>query len=247
MEVIKSRSNQTVKLIKKLDSKKFIKQLGLFLVEGHKMIDDCIRADYKISLIAVAQSKAQDYQKYFSYAERAVVLEDSVFEFASQTVTPQGILAAVHCKTNTPQKPQSNCIILDNISDAGNLGTIIRTAAAADIKDIYLINCAQVYSPKVIRSTMGGIFFVNIYEIDYDFLDVIAQSCTIIGADMEGENYLEYNKQDNFALIIGNEANGINPTARAKCQQFLSIPMQKIESLNAAVSAGILIFHLKSL
>ncbi|HEY8443653.1 MAG TPA: RNA methyltransferase [Clostridia bacterium] len=247
MEAIKSRSNETVKLLRKLDDKKYRSQYGLFLVEGRKMIDDCVRAGYKISLLAVSLSKAQEYQKYFSFAQKSVILEDSVFEYASQTITPQGVLAAVEFKALEPQKPKGDCVVLDGISDAGNLGTIIRTAAGAGIEDIYLINCADAYNPKAVRSTMGGIFFVNIYEIDYGYLDAIASCCELIGADMAGENYLEFNKKSNTALIIGSEANGLSKTTRAKCSRFISIPMKNIESLNAAVSAGILIYRLKSL
>ncbi|HEY8424187.1 MAG TPA: RNA methyltransferase [Clostridia bacterium] len=247
MEVITSRSNQTVKLIKKLDDKKYRKQYGLFLVEGRKMIEDCIRAGYKIEIIAAARSKAQEYQKYFSFAPKAVIMEDSVFEYACQTVTPQGVLAAVKFETFSPRLPQGDCVVLDGVSDAGNVGAIIRTSAAAGIKDVYLINCADAYSPKSIRSTMGGIFFVNVYDIGYDFLDAIAQSCELIGADMYGENYLGYKKTGNTALIIGSEANGLSNISKQKCKRFLSIPMQNVESLNAAVSAGILIYYLKNL
>lgn len=247
MEIIKSRSNETVKLLRKLEDKKYRKQFRLFLVEGRKMIDDCVRAGYNIQILAVAQNKAQEYQKYFSHAQKAVILDDDVFEYASQTVTPQGILAAVEIKILSFSKPKADCVILDNISDAGNVGAIIRTAAAAGIEDIYLINCADVFSPKVVRSTMGGIFFANLYEIDYDFLDEIAKNCELIGADMEGENFTGFEKKSNFALIIGNEANGLSETSRKKCARFISIPMRNVESLNAAVSAGILIYRLKNL
>lgn len=247
MEKIKSRSNQTVKLLRKLDNKKYRKQYGLFLAEGHKTIDDCIRAGFKINILALSSSKAQEYQRFLPYAEKTVILDDDIFEYASQTVSPQGVLAAVYYQPRAPQAPLKDCLILDNISDAGNLGTIIRTAAAAGIKDIYLLNCADAYNPKAVRSAMGGIFFVNVYEIDYGFLDIIAKNCKIFGADMRGENYLKYTQKTNFALAIGSEANGLSQTVKDKCDNFLSIPMQNIESLNAAISAGILIFYLKSL
>jgi TrmH family RNA methyltransferase len=247
MEIIKSRANQTVKLLKKLNNKKFRKQYGLFLAEGHKLIDDCIRAGFKINILALAKSKAQEFQRFLPYAEKTVILDDNIFEYASQTVSPQGVLAAARYQSRAPQAPQKDCLILDNISDAGNLGAIIRAAAGAGIKNIYLLNCADAYSPKTVRSAMGGIFFVNIYEIGYDYLDAIAKNCEILGADIRGENYLNYTQKSNFALAIGNEANGLSQAVKEKCKRFLSIPMQNIESLNAAVSAGILIFYLKSL
>jgi TrmH family RNA methyltransferase len=246
MEIIKSRSNETVKLLRKLEDKKYRKQLGLFLVEGRKLIDDCLRAGYNIQILAVAQNKVQEYQKYLSRARKTVILDEGVFEYASQTVTPQGILAAAEFKALPPASPKSDCVILDNISDAGNVGTIIRTAAAAGIEDIYLINCADAFSPKTVRSAMGGIFFVRTYEVDYNFLDEIAKTRELIGADMEGEDFTGFEKKSKFALIIGNEANGLSGISRKKCSRFISIPMKNVESLNAAVSAGILIYSLKS-
>lgn len=246
MEVITSRSNQTVKLLKKLDQKKYRNELGLFLIEGHKMLRDCIRAGFDIDLIAVSQSKVSDYSEFLD-KYKTVVLQDGIFEYVSGTVSPQGIMAAVKYRENKPVLPSGDSIILDNINDAGNVGTIIRTAAAAGIQDIYLINCADAYSLKTIRSTMGGIFFTRIYDIDYDFVDELAKTSVILGADMQGTVFTDYNRKDErICLAIGSEANGLSEIVRNKCSQFLSIPMKSTESLNAAVSAGILMYYLKS-
>lgn len=246
MEVIKSRVNENVKMLKKLDQKKFRNELELFLVEGHKMLKDCLRAGFELALVAISESKVKDYTEFLNIS-KTVVLQDGIFDYVSGTVSPQGIMAAVKYKENKPTLPLGDSLILDNINDAGNVGTIIRTAAATGITDIYLINCADAYSLKTIRSTMGGIFFTRIYEIDYAFLDEIKKVSVILGADMQGTVFKDYKCEDRqFCLAIGSEANGLSEHVRKKCCQFLSIPMKNTESLNAAVSAGILMYYLKS-
>ena len=246
MEIIKSRANDTVKMLKKLDQKKFRNEQGLFLVEGQKMLKDCLHAGFEIVLVAVSESKINDYKEFLNIS-KTVVLQDEILQYLSGTVTSQGILAAVKYIKNKPKLPKNDSLILDNISDAGNVGTIIRTAAAADILDIYLINCADPYSPKTIRSTMGGIFFTRIYDIDFAFLDEIEKASIILGADMQGTVFKDYKLEDRpFCLAIGSEANGLSEYVRKKCCQFLSIPMKNTESLNAAVSAGVLMYYLKS-
>ena len=246
MEVIKSRSNETVKMLKKLDQKKYRSELGLFLVEGHKMLKDCLRANFDVAVVAVSESKVQDYTEFLNIS-KTVVLQDGIFDYVSGTVSPQGVMAAVRYKQNKPKVPCGDSLILDNISDAGNVGTIIRTAAAAGITDVYLINCADAYSPKTIRSTMGGIFFTRIYDIDFALLDEIEKASIILGADMQGTVFKDYKLEDRpFCLAIGSEANGLSEYVRKKCCQFLSIPMKNTESLNAAVSAGVLMYYLKS-
>lgn len=246
MEVIKSRSNETVKMLKKLDQKKYRQELGLFLVEGHKMLKDCIKAGFEIVLVAISESKVQEYAEFLNIS-KTVVLQDGVFDSVSDTVSPQGIIAVVLQKKATLALPSGDSLILDNINDAGNVGTMIRTAAAAGISDIYLINCADPYSPKTIRSTMGGIFFTRIYEIEYDFLDQIKKNSVILGADMIGTDFRNYKRSGGFiSLAIGSEANGLSEQVRQKCSQFLSIPMKNTESLNAAISAGILMYYLRS-
>ena len=108
------------------------------------------------------------------------------------------------------KRAQNSCVLLDNVQDPGNLGTIIRTANAAGYKDVYLINCVDPYSPKAVRASMSGIFFVNIYigsrEEALDALGGVKLVC----ADMDGESVFLFNPPDKFCLCIGNEGNGIS-------------------------------------
>lgn len=245
METIKSKNNEIVKIIAKLHQKKFRNEYGFFLVEGYKMVQDCIECNFEIDLIVVSKSKADNYKDFLSIG-KSIILNDDIFEYVSDTVSPQGIMAVVKLKYFTLGLPQGNALILDRISDSGNLGTIIRTAAAADFNDIYLINCTDPYSPKTVRSSMSGIFFVRLYNIDYDFISNITQYSQIIGADMGGESYYSYvSNTQKIALAIGSESFGLSKFIKEKCNKILSIPMNNIESLNAAVSAGILMYHLK--
>jgi TrmH family RNA methyltransferase len=134
---------------------------------------------------------------------------------------------------------------LDNLQDPGNLGTIIRTANAAGIEDIYLINCVDPYSPKCVRASMSGIFFVNIYEGEKKEVLNAVSSVPLICADMNGENIFSFTPPEKFCLCIGNEGGGISEEVKRAAAYTIRIPMRTTcESLNAAVSAGIAMYEL---
>jgi TrmH family RNA methyltransferase len=144
--------------------------------------------------------------------------------------------------------PTGSCLFLDGVSDPGNLGTIIRTMACAGIKDLYLLDQgADAFSPKAVRSSMSGIYNVNIrVGTREEILNAI--NLPIIVADMGGENLFSTKIEGDFCLVIGNEAHGVSEMVRQKADKVVSIPMQKgMESLNAGVSAGILIYVIKNL
>ena len=138
-------------------------------------------------------------------------------------------------------------LILDNIQDPGNMGTLLRTSAATNFKSVLLINCVDIYNDKVLRSTMGGIFRVNCIQIKAEELQQLKENnYCIFKADMKGENIFNYSKPVKpFALVIGNEANGVSQQVSNFCTHTLSIPMQNgVESLNAGVSGSILMYEL---
>lgn len=245
MEVIRSKDNSNVKKLSSLKDKKYRKEYGLFLVEGEKMIADGLAAGYVCDMLAVSESKANNFS-HLLFNNRHIVVADNLFSQICDTVTPQGIIGAFVIDQNRPIV-NNKCIILDRVRDAGNLGTIIRTAAAADWA-VYMIDCVDIYSPKVIRSTMSGIFYAQYKKINIDDLDVVVANKRIIAADMNGINYTRYNIKDkNIALIMGNEAQGISKELKDICHDIISIPMNKVESLNVSVSAAILMYHFNNL
>ena len=240
-------SNNKIKYIQSLKEKKFRNKYNTFVAEGTKLVLDLLES-CKCQLIAALPEVI--YANPELRAEEIIEASPNELKKATFLKTPPSIIAVFYRHDSEIDKSEIKnklSLVLDGVQDPGNVGTIIRTAAAADILDIYLINCADPYSPKTIRSTMGGIFFTRIYEIDYTFLDELERVSIILGADMQGTTFQNYNRtRENISLAIGNEANGLSEIVRKKCKGFLSIPMKNTESLNAAVSAGILMYYLKS-
>ena len=156
------------------------------------------------------------------------------------------MLALVRIPDCTPRPPQGKSLLLDGVSDPGNLGTIIRTANAAGYADIYLRNCADPFSPKCVRASMSGVFFVRLH-IGAEAVLAALRGMPLICADMRGEDVFAFDPPPVFCLVIGNEGNGVSAEVRALCGYTVKIPMRPTcESLNAGVSAGILMYELSA-
>ena len=237
--VITSKSNPTIKEIAKLNDKKFRKETGLYIVEGTKPVNECISADCVIQTIVCTEKFADTYAN-------ALVVSEEVFGHISSEKTPQGVIAVVKIPHNQLVPPQNSCILLDRLQDPGNLGTIIRTANAAGYKEIYLIGCADPYSPKAVRASMSGIFFTKIYQGDEESVLDVLKNVALICADMNGENIFKFSSPEKFCLCVGNEGSGISDVIKNNADYRVKIPMSETcESLNAAVSAGIAMYVLK--
>ncbi len=237
--VITSKSNPIIKEISRLKDKKFRKAEGLYLVEGIKTVNECIAAGCDIKDIVCVEQLKENYPG-------AVVVSDSVFESISDEKTPQGVIAVVKMQDSEIFPPQNSCILLDCLQDPGNVGTIIRTANAAGYGEIYLINCADRYSPKAVRASMSGIFFVKTYSGNSEEILKALSDIPIICADLDGEDIFKFHPPEKYCLCIGNEGGGISREVRNAAEYKIKIPMiHTCESLNAAVSAGIAMYQLK--
>ena len=239
--IITSRSNQLVKNILSLREKKYRRERGEYVVEGLKPVREAVASGRAVRLIVVSES----YRGELFLPDLVQIVSDSVFEKLSEEVTPQGILAVLALEEEKLVPPAGNCLLLDGISDPGNLGTILRTANAAGYGDIYLRSCADPFSPKCVRAAMSGIFFVRLHIGEDEALSVALEGVPLICADMGGEDVFSFGAPDRFCLVIGNEGRGVSDEVRAACAQTVCIPMRpSCESLNAAVSAGILMYEL---
>ncbi|MDE7082713.1 MAG: RNA methyltransferase [Clostridia bacterium] len=237
--VITSKSNPLIKEISKLSDKKYRRLCGSYVVEGVKPVKECISAGCKIRTVVCAEGLEAEFKD-------AITVSRAVFESISSEVNPQGVLAVVEIPKSAIKPPEKSCILLDCLQDPGNLGTVIRTANAAGYGDIYLINCTDPYSPKAVRASMSGIFFVNIYQGSKEEILTALQGVPLICADMDGEDIFSFVPPEKFCLCIGNEGGGISDGIMEKAQFKVKIPMRETcESLNAAVSAGIAMYQLK--
>ncbi len=237
--VITSKSNPTIKEISKLNDKKYRKISGLYIVDGIKPVKECIRAGCEIQFIVCIERFENEFNN-------PIVVSESVFESLSTEKTPQGALAVVKIPNFKLKSPENSCILLDCLQDPGNLGTIIRTANAAGYSEIYLINCTDPYSPKAVRASMSGIFFVKIYTGTREEILSVLGGVPIVCADMDGNDIFNFTPPDKYCLCIGNEGGGIADELLDLAEYKIRIPMQSsCESLNAAVSAGIAMYQLK--
>ena len=236
--LITSKSNPVIKSVQSLADKKFRKQQQLYIVEGIKPVRECIYAGCAIERIICVEGLENSFAG-------ATVVTESVFKSISSEKTPQGVLAVVKLPQSSIKPPQSKCLLLDCIQDPGNLGTIIRTANAAGYSEIYAVNCTDPYSPKAVRASMSGIFFVNIYQGTRAEVLEALKGVSLICADMCGDDIFSFSPPEKFCLCIGNEGSGISGEIKKRAAFTVKIPMRSTcESLNAAVSAGIAMYAL---
>jgi RNA methyltransferase, TrmH family len=254
--VISSMSNAQVKNLTLLQKKaREREEQGLFVIEGIKMFEEAREAGLlKKAYVSEGfyRETLREKPDYFDKLEYEI-FTDSVFKEVSETKTPQGIMGMAvmaHYELNhILSDPKACLLLLEDIRDPGNLGTMLRTAEGAGITGIILSDSSvDVYNPKVIRATMGSIYRMPFYQAK-DFYDVLsqikAQGIEIYAAHLQGIPYdTEGSFRNRCAFLIGNEANGLTEHASDMADTLIKIPMEgKVESLNAAVAAAILMYE----
>ncbi|MCS7247838.1 MAG: RNA methyltransferase [Anaerolineales bacterium] len=251
--MITSLHNPKVRWIKALQSQpRRRNEEGVFVVEGVRLAEEVLRSGWPVELGLFVPSPDERRRRLVAeLCQRGVNLEEvslSVLRAISETETPQGILLVVKQQSlPLPEKP-SFTLLVDSVRDPGNLGSILRTAAAAAVEAVILPPATvDVYSPKVVRAGMGAHFRLPILRLSWEEIErLIQRHClTVFLAEAQGEvAYDQADFRQPFLLIIGGEAEGASPKARALAHRRVFIPMPGgTESLNAAVSAGILIFE----
>ena len=246
--LITSKDNSKIKEIKKLKEKKYRKTA--FIVEGIKMLKEAISEKAEIDTIIIREDTELDFKLDSELEKKVIHVTQNVFETISDVVSPQGVLVVINKKIDDNKINQyaDYILALDGIQDPGNLGTIIRTADSANIKQILVSkDTVDSYSPKVVRSTMGAIYRVKIIECE-DLAKTLKSLQTtgfeIVTTDLHTDKSIydmNYNKK---IVVIGNEANGVTQEIRELSNYRVKIPMLgKTESLNAAVATGIMIYE----
>lgn len=252
--MITSSANAKVKQVMNLAKKAKARKLaGLFVAEGLRMFREIPRD--RIDSVYVSESFLKDESRRRLVAGLPCeTVSDDVFSVMSDTQTPQGILALVRQYSYKLEDLQAKdtpafLMILENIQDPGNLGTIIRAGEGAGITGIIMDDTtADIYNPKVIRSTMGSVCrvpFLYTNDLPAALKNLKAQGIRLYAAHLEGRN--NYEKEDytvDTGFLIGNEGNGLTEEISALADALVRIPMMgKVESLNAAVAASVLMFE----
>ncbi|MDO5294648.1 MAG: RNA methyltransferase [bacterium] len=253
--MISSSSNAKVKQVVLLKKKgKARKEKGAFLVEGIKMVEEAY--EYGILEAYVSESAEEELKKaHGSFLNKLdyELVADKVFAEMSDTITPQGILAVVKMPSyqvdDIIKSEHAHVMVLENLRDPGNLGTILRSGEGAGVTGVILSKeSVDIFNPKVIRSTMGSIFRVPFCYVE-DLASVIGEmkqnGITLYAAHLKGtDNYEAFDYEKSCGFLIGNEANGLSDEISKEADCLVKIPMAgKVESLNAAMAASILMFE----
>lgn len=242
--VIISQDNSKVVNAAKLLDKKFRKASGRYLIEGERLVCDALKHGAHVLEIFVKESVCNDFD-----FENQIVVSDKVFAKLSDTVTSQGVVAVVEKKQGGLTSPKGNCLVLDGLQDPGNVGTLIRTAAACGFTDVFAAGCVDVFSPKVLRSAMSAHFCVNVQSVEsvekvFEVLDGVET----VAADMNGESAFSATFKGKVALILGNEGNGLSEFSKNNAEKIVSLPMcNNFESLNVAVAGSVLMYKVYEL
>lgn len=236
-------SKSQISFIKSLQQKKCRKERGIFIIEGIKSILEFINSSYQLHSIYYTAPYASLLPKNNANIKLFEV-NNAELNKISTLQTPQGILALVHIPAAEPLdfKKLQNCfsLVLDDIQDPGNLGTIIRTADWFGIKNVICsTTTVEAYNPKTVQSTMGSLCRVNVVYTDLiAFFNAV--KLPIFGALLEGKNIYETNWGNEGLILLGNEGHGINDHLIEKINIPVTIPrFGQAESLNVAVSAAI--------
>ncbi|MCK9314303.1 MAG: RNA methyltransferase [Methanocorpusculum sp.] len=253
MKKITSRDNQYIKQAISLKNRKYRIREQMFLLEGKTMVSEALHSKHPLARVLVDEAHREEYQalyEEFSWLEW-LEIDSRLFKAVADTETPQGIIAIAPIPNpdlDQLMRQNASLILLDQIADPGNLGTIIRTAWALNIDAVLLSNgCTDPFSPKAVRASMGGILnvpvFISVGELEIEMLKTAGYQ--VIGTALDAETTIFANDyQKPTVIVIGSEAKGISPEIRVCCNNFSRIPINPaVDSLNAAVACAIIIME----
>ena len=252
--MITSAANPRVKWLRGLQKKKERDEAGQFLLEGPHLVEEAIRSGIALRFVAVDVQREGALAPLLERAQamdiEVVGVSPEVMGGLSDTHTPQGIVAAA----SLVSKPWAGVgdagflAVLDDVQDPGNVGAILRSADAAGCDGVVLSGaCADAHNPKTVRAAMGSLFHLPVW-VTGDLPGVLS-SLSQLGWDtvcghLEGEDFFAWEPEGPVACVVGNEGAGISLGVKQACSQACRLPMAgKAESLNAAVAAGIMLYH----
>ncbi|WP_025025428.1 TrmH family RNA methyltransferase [Caldalkalibacillus mannanilyticus] len=261
MIMIESKNNPRFKEWKKLHTKKGRKESGLFLIEGEHLVEEALKSDWAIvDFIVSSEYRVPDewMKKYPVLMQEKIEILAPLFSELSETQTPQGIAAVIKKRpspTNEDWLKQAKLMLLvDQIQDPGNLGTMIRTADAAGVDAVVLgKGTVDPFSGKVLRSSQGSTFHLPLIEKELQeyIVQLQQEGWQIYGTSLTDAidfRELEITPESKVAIVMGNEGEGVQEALLEQMNQKIKIPIWgQAESLNVAIATGILLYHTQSL
>lgn len=242
--IIESVQNDKIKYFRKLRETKYIKEYKEFIVEGEHLVEEAIKNGLALELII---DSGKDYNSDLP----KIYVGENVLKSISLLKTPQYVMAL--CKIVDDKEIKGNRILLlDNVSDPGNLGTIIRSSVAFNIDTIILSeDSVNLFNDKVVRSSEGMIFNTNIITMNLKTAinEIKNRGIKVYGTDLKGSKYLsEFDKPSSFALVLGNEGMGTKKEILDLCDENIKIEMSNsCESLNVGVAGSIILYEWRNL
>ena len=258
--IVQSKSNEIVKKANKLKEKKYRYQYNQFLIENEKILIEAYINNYEIDSIFYSLPLKNDYGKNVNYIQTT----EEILKHLSSTTSPAKCVAIVNMKgcaydesekrfkdnlgkslskENENVKITSNFLVLDRLQDPSNVGAIIRSSLGANFTNVLLIECADIYDTKVIRSSMGAIFNLKVSKVTLE--DVKKLNFPLVILDMKGQNIFkeEFDENQVYGFVVGNEGQGVCKELKEIASKTVSIPMnERLESLNASVSASLVMY-----
>ena len=245
MEQITSRKNSKIQHLKKLGaSKAYRTECGEFLCDGAKLLEEAVSNGAEVISVTYCGEKPVNIPLGAAVYE----VPRDIIEYVSPMKTPQDVLFTCRIPERACEVPDSGrFVVIEGVQDPGNVGTIMRTARAMGYDSVILLNgCADLYSPKTVRSTMGAIFRQHAFEADIAYLkEMKERGIVLMGAALCDDSVdIRDAEFKNFAVCIGSEGRGLSAELLELCDKKIIIPMmQECESLNAAMAAGIIMWE----
>lgn len=236
MQIISSKDNEQIKYIKKLKEKKFRDEANEYIVEGVKLVREAIEENANIKTIVVCEdcetTEGLEQSLLYEIAKfNCIYVTKKLFLTITDVINPQGILAVVEKEDGIEKIDYKEGIILalDGIQDPGNLGTILRTADSANLKQIILTqDCADPYNPKVVRSTMGAIFrmnFITTNNLVKTLQEIKKHKFEVVATSLDTDKSIYGINYDKKVIVIGNESKGVSKEVQNIADQKVIIPM----------------------
>lgn len=253
MQHIESKDNELIKEIKRLKEKKFRNIEKKFIVEGFRFCSEALVSDFIVDYIFISKNSMNKWDEFNINSKlqpntNIFEVPENIFKSLCSTTTPQGIIGVVRNKDKNLIIDDGVYILADKIQDPGNMGTIIRTAHAANALGVIVTKgTVDIYNEKTLRSTMGSIFHIPVIEDDeFEQLNILKKNgFNLIVSSLEAQkNFYEIDLCNRAIIAIGNEGNGISKEVLEMADICVKIPMPGgAESLNAAVATSIMLYE----
>lgn len=252
METISSRKNDGVRFLRELlRDKRLRDKRGAFAAEGDHLCGELVRTGFEVSLCAYTERAAEKYPETVRLlcekAGKVIVITEELSEYISDTKSPQGLFAAAERFERPLPENARRIVVLDGVQDPGNVGTMIRTAEAFGIDGAVLLSgCADKWSAKTLRASMGSVFRLPAVSCGPEELSERLCGFSLYGAmlDDTAKRLGEVCFPEKTAVVIGSEGSGISPEIAEICGEKIYIPISGAESLNAATAAAVLLWEL---